>query len=114
VVLYAGIIVLIIVISVGAYLLIYQSMINAYREALISLIAQYNATATLYTSLYKEYLAILRMYLNATIASGIIPTNVPPPPNLNVPQIPISISVTLPTQVSPPISSWPPAPPATT
>jgi hypothetical protein len=113
-VLYAGIIVMIVVLSVGAYLLIYQSMIEAYRDALTSLIAEYDKTASLYASLYAQYLSILKMYLNATIANGIIPSNVPPPPTMNMPQLPISVSITLPTQVTPPLTSWPPALPTTT
>lgn len=113
-VLYAGIVVLVIVLSVGAYLMVYQSMVEAYRDALIALMQEYNKTASLYASLYAEYLKILKIYLNATISNGIIPSSVPPPPNMNMPQLPVSISVSLPTQVSTPISSWPPPPPTTT
>ena len=112
-VLYAGIVVLVIMLSVGAYLMVYQSMVEAYRDALLSLIWEYNKTASLYASLYAEYLKILKMYLNATISNGLIPSSVPPPPNMNLPQMPVSISISLPTQASTPLSSWPPLPPTT-
>ncbi len=112
--LYIGIIVLIIVLSVGAYLMVYQSMINAYRDALLALISEYDKATMLYARIYAEYLKIIQQYLNATMSNGIVPASIPPPPNVNLPNIPITVTVGVPTQVSPPITSWPPVPTTTT
>ncbi|ABU81247.1 hypothetical protein [Ignicoccus hospitalis] len=110
--LYVGIVLAVIVLNVAAYFLIYQSMISAYREATHAIISEYDKVTSLYLQLYIEYLKMLRTYLNATISNGFVPTSLPSPPSVSLPQLPLSITVSTPSQVSVPISSWPPFPPA--
>ena len=100
----------IIVIIVGAYVMIYMSIMNAYRDVLLSISKEYDKALNLYANLYLLYLKILERYINATVSNG-LQASLPPPPSITIPNMPVSISVSLPTQVSIPIpSSWPQVP----
>ena len=111
---YFGIIILVIILNIAAYFFLYQSIISTYKETTSSIIAEYDKVVSLYLQVYLQYLKLMQAYLNASIANGILPASLPAPPSLNLPQLPLSITISPPTQVSPPVTSWPPLPPVTT
>ncbi len=112
--LYVALILAIVIISIGAYIMVYLSIMNAYRDVLMSVIKEYDKALNLYANLYLLYLKILERYINATIANGLSPT-MPSPPSISLPNLPVSVSVSLPTQISVPLpSSWPQIPTTTT
>ena len=107
---YIVLILTILIVIVGAYVMIYMSIMNAYRDLVLTIMKEYDKALKLYASLYMLYLKILSNYINVTAANG-LSANLPPPPAISVPKLPISISVSLPTRVSIPIpTSWPSIP----
>jgi len=108
---YAGMVLVILAASLISYYLIYTSMINAYKELIVAVTKEYENTAHLYAQLYLQYLEIMKEYLNLTAQYNTIPSSLPSPPPLNLPQLPFSITVSLPNQVAIPVpSAWPPMP----
>ena len=108
---YAGLVITILLVSLISYYLMYTSMLNAYKELIVAVTKEYENTAQLYARLYMQYLQIMRDYLNLTARYNMVPSSLPSPPPLNIPQLPFTISVTLPNQIAVPIpNAWPPLP----
>ena len=111
--LYVVLVLGIIIIIVGAYITIYMSIMNAYKDVLLSISKEYDKALNLYANLYMLYLRILERYINVTASNG-LQASLPPPPSINLPNMPVSITVSLPNQVSIPVpSSWPQLPSST-
>ncbi len=108
---YAGLILVILFATIGAYYLLYTSMINAYKELIIAVTKEYEKSTELYAKLYSEYLQLLKEYLNISKEYNVLPQSLPSPPPISVPNLPFSISVSLPSQIPLPVpSSWPTLP----
>lgn len=110
---YAGLVLGVLLATLVAYYFVYSSMVQSYKEIAIQIAQQYNNATLLYAQLYLQYLYLLKEYLNVTSQMGIVPQNLPSPPPISLPNMPISVSVALPNQIAiPSINSWPPYPPS--